>query len=398
MTLPCRTDGKTLRVALVALFPAPGAKAPGGVRVVVQNLLQGLRSYDDLQIDVVHCHSDIDQSLAAESGNTRIHYLAMPRRRLLPNTLASIRRVEQMLRKIQPDVVNAHAAHYAIAGLRAGRPTIYTIHGVIHREAQVYQSRWFDRIRYWLESACDRYAVSHVSDIVAISPYVLEEYRHSSHACFHRIDNPLPSQFFEIPNAEERGQLLYPGTIDERKNVLGLLQALVLVRQQIPDVQLRIAGRATSSEYYRQCQDFVAEHGLERNVTFLGLQASPEMMKEYAHCAAVLLASWEETAPMVVIEAMAAGKPIVATQVGGVADLMAESRHSSGEKGGASGFLVDPGDMQAFAQRVVLLLQDDDLRRRMGDRARQSAARFRVEPIAAKYRQLYYQIAGRELP
>ena len=378
-----------LHVALVALYPAPGAKAPGGVRVVLQNLLQGLSAYDDLQIDLVHGHADIEQSMTVDNGKARIHYLAMPRRRLIPNTLTSIGRVEQQLRQLQPDVVNAHAAHYAIASFRAGFPTIYTVHGVIHREAQIYQSRWFDRFRYLLETACDRYAVEHVRDIVAISPYVLEEYRHRSRATFHRIDNPVPSTLFEIPNTEQPGQILYPGTIDERKNVLGLLKAVDMVRQQVPDVQLRIAGRTTNPEYYRTVQDFVAEQGLECNVTFLGLLANPELMSEYEHCAAVVLASREETAPMAVIEAMAAGKPVVATRVGGVADLVED---------GGTGFLVDADDVPALAQRIVLLLQDGALRRRMGNRARELAARFRAEVVAGNYRQLYYRVAQKELP
>ena len=381
----------SLRVALVALYPAPGAKAPGGVRTVVQGIVRGLQAYDDLEIHVIHCHADIPASAEVTSGRTRIHYLAMPRRRLVPNTLASIPRVERLLRQVQPDVVNTHAAHYTVAALRAGFPTVFTIHGVMHREAQVYTSTLFDRTRLLLEKWLDGYAVRHVRDIVAISPYVLEEYRGRSSARFHRIDNPLAPEFFTIPNLEfaNEHRLLYAGTIDERKNVLDLLRALSMVRQRIPAVQLRVAGRTTSPPYAEKVQRFVAEQGLTSNVTFLGLLDKEQLLQEYARCSAVVLASRQETMPMAVIEAMAAAKPVVATRVGGVSELVED---------GNSGYTVAPGDVEGMARRILELLDSAPLRWRMGERARQLAGRFHLETVAAQYRQLYYQVAGRALP
>jgi len=378
-----------LRVALVALYPAPGAKAPGGVRAVVQNLVRGLQVHDDLQIRVIHCHADIHESTTIEDDRTRIDYIAMPKRRLVPNTIMSIARIERLLHQVQPDVVNTHAAHYTVAALRSGYPTIFTIHGVVRREAEVYRSTWFDRCRYLLESWCERYAMRYVRDIVAISPYVLEEYRDRTNARFHRIDNPLPSEFFTIPDLGEGDRLLYAGTIDERKNVLDLLRALIIVREKVPNVRLRLAGRTTSHVYYRNVCEFVAARGLEPNVEFLGLLDRARLLEEYARCTAVVLASRQETAPMAVIEGMAAGKPVVATRVGGVPDLVED---------GYSGFTVEPGDVESLGQHITQLLTDKALRQSMGQRSRQLAERFRLEVVATKYRQLYYEVAGRAVP
>ncbi len=380
-----------LRVALVALYPAPGAKAPGGVRTVVQSIVRGLQTCDDLQIHVIHCHADIPASAEVTAGRTQIHYIAMPKRRLVPNTLASIPRVERLLRQVQPDVVNTHAAHYTVAALRSGFPTVFTIHGVMHREAQVYTSTLFDRARLLLERWLDGYAVRHVHDVVAISPYVLDEYRGRSSARFHRIDNPLAPEFFAIPNLEKATEyrLLYAGTIDERKNVLDLLRALAIVRQQIPGVRLRVAGRTTSLPYEQKVRSFVAEEGLAPNVEFLGLLDKEQLLQEYAQCSVVVLASRQETMPMAVMEAMAAGKPVVATRVGGVSELVED---------GDSGYTVALGDVEGLAHHILELLDSVALRTRLGQRARQLAGRFQLETVAAQYRQLYYQVAGRALP
>jgi glycosyltransferase involved in cell wall biosynthesis len=358
------------------------------MRSVTYNLVQGLRQWTDLEIHVVHCHSEVDRDRDECDGNVTLHYRAMPRARVIPNSLLALPRVERLLRELRPDVVNAHAPHYALAALRAGCRTILTIHGVLQREAEIYTSTLFDRTRFGLETWLEQQALRHVSDIVAISPYVLDEYQSRTRARFHRIDNPLPPDYYNVPNLELPLQLLYVGTIDERKNVLDLLRALLLVRQTWPQVTLRVAGRSTSPAYERQVQAFVAAQGLQPNVEFLGLQDHPHLLDEYAHCAVVVLASRQETAPMALIEAMAAGKPVVATRVGGVAELVED---------GSSGFVVPPGDVEALALRIQDLLGRADLRHSMGQRARQLSERFRLETVAAAYRRLYYEVAGRNV-
>jgi glycosyltransferase involved in cell wall biosynthesis len=395
-------------VVLATLYPTDPRRIPGGLRAVAYNLVQGLREWPDLDVHVVHCHSEVDRDRDVVDGNVTVHYRAMPRQRLVPNTLRAIGRVEGLLRELEPDVVNAHVAHYAVAALRAGYTPLLTIHGVLEREAQIYKSTLFDRGRFVLETWLERYALRRVRDVVAISPYVLEQYRTGSRARFHRIDNPLPNEFFTVPDltappsrstfgarderrgdGAEEGRLLYAGTIDERKNVLDLLRALLIVRQDKPDVVLRVAGRTTSAAYDRAVREFVAAQGLQRNVEFLGLQDKDRLLDEYARCAVVLLASVQETAPMTVIEAMAAGKPVVATRVGGVPHLV---------ENGSSGFTVAAGDVESLASRVLTLLDDRDLRRRMGQRGRELAQRFRVETVADAYRRLYYELAGRAAP
>ncbi len=375
-----------LRVAIVALYPAPGAKAPGGVRAVVQNLVQGLREYDDLQLHVIHCHADIDASTRVEDGNVHVDYIAMPRQRLIPNSLASIRKVEQRLRQVRPDIAHTHAAHYTLAALRAGVPTVFTIHGVVEREAEIYTDRLFDRARYWLEVRLERRALQRVRDIVAISPHVLEQYQGRSRARFHRIDNPVDGEFFSVSDRAEPGRLLYAGTIDERKNVLDLLRALAIIRTRMPNAHLVIAGRTTNPGYYRRLQEFAAAQGLLSSVEFLGLVDKARLLEEYARCVAVVLASRQETAPMAVIEAMAAAKPVVATRVGGIPEIVEHGR---------SGFLVEVGDVEDLANRSIQLLTDAGLRGAMGQQARQLAQRFRLEAVAAAYRSLYYQLGGR---
>ena len=373
-----------MRVVLLTLYPIDTRFIPGGVRMVAYNLVEALKAYPDIDLHVVHCHSDVEEDRIAQHEGATVHYLAMPRRRIVPNLLTSIRRVSRKLRVLKPDLVHAHAAHFAFAAIRAGYPTIYTIHGVLSRERRIYTNTLFDRLRYGLLAFYQWLALRRVDRLIAISPYVMQEYAHIRSAPWMRIDNPVPQAFFEVEDHSEPGRVLYAGSIDERKDLLTLLSAVDRMRQAFPDLTLRIAGRATSADYDLRVKAFVEAHDLHEVVRFLGLLQREALMEEYSRCAVLALSSLQESAPMVVIEAMAAGKPVVATRVGGVPDLIAE---------GETGYIVPPGDDEAMARRLSELLADAELRDRMGRRARGVAGdRFGVNRVARSYYDLYHQV------
>jgi len=369
-----------VRVALLTLYPLQGSGIQGGVRAVTRNLVEGLKAYPELEIDVVHCHSDASSDAVVRDGNVTVHYLSQPRAHLLPNILRAAGQVRAILREIQPDVVNAHLSHFAVAAMRE-YPTVWTIHGVAAKEAKIYNQRFSDRLRHRLITHNVRQALRRATDIIAISPYVIEEYGHLTKARWHRIDNPIPETFFELANRERFGRILFPGSIDELKNALDTLRALPFVRRYFPDVELHIAGRVKSPSYERTLHDYIRDQHLEDTVLFRGLLDQQQMRNAYAECSMAVLTSRQENQPMAVIEAMAAAKPVIATRVGGVPDLICH---------GQTGFIIDPGDVGALGSLIVDLLSDEGLRKRIGQEARQAAsARFRVSAVAAKYVEVF---------
>jgi glycosyltransferase involved in cell wall biosynthesis len=108
---------------------------------------------------------------------------------------------------------------------------------------------------------------------------------------------------------------------------------------------------------------------------------------EYASAVALVLPSLQENAPLVVGEAMAVGRPVVATRVGGTADMVRD---------GETGWLCEPGDANGLADCLIRLLRDSDQQLRMGRAARAKAeSRVRVEPIVERHVQLYHHLASR---
>jgi glycosyltransferase involved in cell wall biosynthesis len=135
------------------------------------------------------------------------------------------------------------------------------------------------------------------------------------------------------------------------------------------------------------------ELGIIRHCLFLGYQE--EVAPFYAAFDAVMLPSANEGTPVSVIESLSAGRPAVATRVGGVPDVLRD---------GEDGFLVDTGDVEALAQRLAQLARDPELRTRMGEAGRSRILRrYAVDRLIGDVDELYRSLLeakglGRLLP
>lgn len=370
-----------MRIALGIMFPADVNRRAGGLKNVAANLVTGFRRRAELEVHIVDCNRDVARDEVESSGNVSIHRLAAPTARLLPNLLATVWKARREFACIHPNVVNAHIAHYATAAILAGLPTVYTIHGIARQEARVYRDTWFDRLRYGLAVLYDTYATKRATRIVAISPYVEAQYGDRVDWRWRRVDVPIADEFFTVPDRTVPGRIFCAGTIDERKNGLGLLQALVKVREQAPEAHVHFGGRVANPEYFQRMQAFVGEHRLTGHVVFPGLLDFRSLLAAYSECAFLALTSRQETTPAVIIEAAAGRKPSVSMLVGGVEDILDD---------GVTGYIVPMDDQEAFAERVARLLRDPSLRAAMGQRAHDKLEqRCRIDRVVGRYLEVY---------
>jgi glycosyltransferase involved in cell wall biosynthesis len=158
-----------------------------------------------------------------------------------------------------------------------------------------------------------------------------------------------------------------------RKRHTDLIRAHREVRRHI-DAELRIVGAGSPDERARLVA-LAAELGISDSVTIVS--AHQDIPAELAQSRVAALASAVEGVPTAILEAMAAGRPVVATRVGHVKSIVDD---------GVEGFLVDPGDLGSLAERITRLLTDPALARRMGDAGRLRAARHDVLAVARSLR------------
>jgi glycosyltransferase involved in cell wall biosynthesis len=154
------------------------------------------------------------------------------------------------------------------------------------------------------------------------------------------------------------------------------LEAADKVRQRYPECQFLLVG---DGERRRELEHLAGQLGLTRQVHFLGWRCDLERI--YADLDLVALTSANEGSPVSLIEAMAAGRPVVSTQVGGVADIVEDK---------VTGLLVPPGDATALAEAITTLLDDSQRRSRMGKTGRERVyPAFDAQRLVRDIDQLY---------
>jgi glycosyltransferase involved in cell wall biosynthesis len=166
------------------------------------------------------------------------------------------------------------------------------------------------------------------------------------------------------------------GALAAHKGHHDLIEAATLVLRHVPDARFVIVG---DGELRAALEKQIKDKHLERHVFLAGFRADVlELVKGFDIFAASPV---HEGMCLTLVDAMAAGKPAVCTRAGGIPEVMVD---------GETGFIVEPHDTEAMADRIVRLLQDEDLRRTMGAAAQARAReRFTVERMAAELEALY---------
>jgi glycosyltransferase involved in cell wall biosynthesis len=161
------------------------------------------------------------------------------------------------------------------------------------------------------------------------------------------------------------------------------LRAAKRVRDSVPDAAFIIAGEG---ELLEETRSFAAQLGLERDVFFIGRceQVAELLSLSYA----CVLSSIAEGFSNSILEYMAAGQPVVATDVGGAREAVVENE---------TGYLVKAGDDESLAQRLIDLLRDDNRASSMGERGRQVVTeKFSSEAQLERAEQLYETLLDRK--
>ena len=169
--------------------------------------------------------------------------------------------------------------------------------------------------------------------------------------------------------------ILYVGTLMYHKGILNLLKVFA-EDERLRRTDFLIVG---DGNLRKDCEEFVKRENL-KHVKFVGRVSAEELPNFYAVSDIVVFPSiWQEPFGRVVIEAMAAGKPVIGSNVGGVSDLLTRK----------NGFLVEPSNNKMWAWCLNILISDKKLREEMGKEGKNLSKKFDVEVIAEKIINLY---------
>lgn len=169
--------------------------------------------------------------------------------------------------------------------------------------------------------------------------------------------------------------------IDPIKDILSLIRAAAIVRQNIPNVKFIVYGSVSVDAYYEECLALCRRLNLVNSFIFAG--HTNDIVSAYGSGDVIALSSISEAFPYSVVEAMMTGKPVVSTDVGGVREAI-----------GQTGYLVTPSAPEEMAAAITTLLQDKNLRMTLGKEARERAlSYFTLDKVINHHLQVYTQLA-----
>jgi glycosyltransferase involved in cell wall biosynthesis len=312
------------------------------------------------------------------------------------------RRLLEVIREVRPDVLHTHTAKAGavgrIAALMAGsaRPkvVVHTFHGhVLRGYFSPSKTAAFLRLERRLARASDA--------LIAVSPEVRDDLVALGVAppekiAVIRLGLDLETRLAAPADAREslRRELGVPpdvfltawlGRMTEIKRADVLLAAFTRLRETVPDAHLLVVGDGPLRE---ELEALARELGVAASCHFTGFRS--DVGSIYAAADAVVLTSANEGTPVSVIEAQAAGLPVVSTDVGGVRDIVADGR---------SGFVVAPGDVDAVAERLGRLAHNPALRAELGRAGRErTGTRYSVPRLVRDVDLLYRELLDQAEP
>lgn len=175
--------------------------------------------------------------------------------------------------------------------------------------------------------------------------------------------------------------ILLPARITEGKGHLDAINAVGYLKRNGLSVTLAFAGHLDSHVILEKLQQIISEEGLQERVIFAGELSPEELRNWYAASSLVVLPSYSEGLPKVLLEAQAMERPAVAYNVGGVSEAIRNSE---------TGYLIKKGDIEGLTSRLKELIEDPDMRREMGQRGRKFVVeRFSMESLTIRHEEFY---------
>lgn len=419
---------RPLRIAMLSAHTCPlatlGGKKTGGMNVYVRDLSRELVRRGH-HVDVFTRSEDPAQPrirIDGDFGVRVIHVVSGPEMPIPPTEqeqyLAQF--TEGVLQfaaseKLEYDVIHSH---YWLSGLAAGKlsdewsngshgrkiPVIHMFHTLGHMKDRVAASdgelvgqgridgeqrilEQADRIVAATEAEHSQLHWLYGADVskVSIVPPGVDLVR------FAPLDRLVARSRIEIP--DDTRYILFVGRVEPLKGIDTLLQAVALIKERSSAVAGKLCVCIIGGDPWAEdpeeemvrLRELPAQLGISQEVNFLGARRQRDLPDYYAGAEMIVVPSHYESFGLVALEAMAMARPVIASEVGGLAFLIQD---------GVNGYHVPSRDPEALAERIYELLQDGSCANELGARAREDASQYGWDSIAARIEAEYYALLG----
>lgn len=278
--------------------------------------------------------------------------------------------IQQKIKEIQPDIISvcddALKGFFLPIVIRSDAKWIYESHASILLSNQGDGVSLHQRFQHLLKQFLGR----RFSKIVLLTDRNMKEWTLPQ---LEVIPNPLPFQTENVSTLQNK-QVIAVGSYSYNKGYDLLLKIWAQIEPGFPDWELNVYGRSTYENLSEE-----AERMNLSSVHFF--PPDPDIQEKYKESSVFVLPSRSEGFGMVLIEAMSCGLPVVSFDCPhGPGDIITD---------GQDGFLIENGHIEAFADKLSQLMQNSDLRQKMGNEARETSKKYHPEKIASQWDRLF---------
>ncbi|MBM3183768.1 MAG: glycosyltransferase family 4 protein [Chlamydiae bacterium] len=294
------------------------------------------------------------------------------------------------LRKMNPDLIHFHlfggSALEAVWGARMfSKPLVATNHSPILEFSHYspVQLKWIENLMHrsdsWLHNRCDF--------VSSPSRTIFESMKNFDEKIPHRVvSNPIDTIRFQAHFSKEEMKkrfgfrkftILYLGRFASEKNIETILKAVFLLKERIPSFELVLVGNGIHEKALRGLAETLE---ISHLVKFLGFVPSiEEVVRIYNASDVFVMMSHAETQSISAMQAFSCKIPVIAASAWGLKEYIQKE----------AGFLIDPDNEKALAEKIFTLYSQPDLRQKMGEEGRKYVEKFSIGNIARQWEEIY---------
>lgn len=330
-----------MRIALlVMMFPPENL---GGTEIASYNIAKHLVQSNH-EVHVITSSDPGIPDSKSESGFL-IHRTNLNHTRFVGIALFGITSIIQVI-NIRPDII--HAQNITMGMIALFGKKLFKIPYVVWGRGSDVHLQW--KFKRFISKA----VLNNANATIALSHNMKNEMQKLSKKDIYVIPNGVDSSIFKEPKTKKGHngtKIIYVGSLLPIKGIKYLIKAMKILHSKYPDLHLTIIG---DGDDRRNLELMVHEYALIQNISFVGKVSHKDIPQWLCKNDIFVLPSNSEGVPNVLLEAMAVGLPIIATNVGGIPDIIINKRN---------GYLVEPESPQEIAEKIQYLISNPQMRK-----------------------------------
>lgn len=381
-----------MKVLFIGRVPLDLKSVRGGIESANLNLLEGFISLPNISVEMIVFNKDINKVIKRNlSKDIKITYYPIKFKKIeLLNILFSEKNIiKRKYMSFKPNIIHYQGSGphlLSVIGINR-KITIVTMHGLLVKEL-LYQYGIYMKFRVMTRAMFDTILLKFFKNFIFISKYNKNEIVKSKNVKYSIIPNTVSSTFINSFSIKSNKKLLFVGAISKLKNLTLLFDAMYELKTIGIVYYLTIIGDFKSTYYKSYLYEYIKGLQIENQIVFQGWIDQLRLIEYYDDASIVILPSRQENLPVCLIEAMARGKTVIASDVGGVSELIDDK---------ITGFLFQDNNKEELTNILSVLHNNSELINDIGEKAHYKIKNeFNTAIIARRTKQFYERIANRK--